>query len=74
MNATLEEETREQQTIMAAQAQAQEATKLRQLVGEGKIDAMAGAASSSSVTLQALHPPMLPRSPATPRVAALVPP
>jgi hypothetical protein len=35
---------------LAAQAQAQEAMKLRQLVGKGKTDVVAGAASSSSVT------------------------
>jgi hypothetical protein len=50
MNAALEEERRERLAIMAARAQAQEAMKLRQLVGEGKTDVVAGAASSSSVT------------------------
>jgi hypothetical protein len=74
MNAALEEERRERLTIMAARARAQEAMKLRQLVGEGKTDVMAGAASSSSVTSLALRPPMLPRSPATPRAATPVPP
>jgi hypothetical protein len=74
MNAALEEERRERLTIMATRAQAQEAIKLRQLVGEGNTDAVAGAASSSSVTSQALHPPMLPRSPVTPRAATPVPP
>jgi hypothetical protein len=74
MNAALEEERRERLTIMAARPQAQEAMKLQQLVGEGKTDAVVGAASSSSVTSQALCPPMLPRSPATPRAATPVPP
>jgi hypothetical protein len=74
MNAALKEERQERLTIMATRAQAQEAMKLRQLVGEGKTDAMAGAPSSSSVTLQALRPPMLPRSPATLRAATPVPP
>jgi hypothetical protein len=72
-NAALEEEWRERLTIMAARAQAQEAMKLRQLVGVGKTDAVAGAASSSSVTLQVLRPTMLPRSPATPRAATPIP-
>jgi alanyl-tRNA synthetase len=74
MNAALEEERQERLTIMAARAQAQDAMKLRQLVGEGKTDVVAGAASSSSVTSQALRPQMLPRSPATPRAATPVPP
>jgi hypothetical protein len=46
--------------------------KLQELVGETKTDAMAGAASSSSVTSHSLHHPMVPRSPATPR-APLIP-
>jgi hypothetical protein len=50
MTAALEEERRERLTIMATRAQAQEAMKLRELVSEGKTDALAGAASSSSVT------------------------
>jgi hypothetical protein len=74
MNATLEEERQERLTIMATRAQAQEAMKLWQLAGEGKTDAEAGAASSSSFTLQALRPLMLPRSPATPRAATPIPP
>jgi hypothetical protein len=74
MNTSLEEERRERLTIMAARAQAEEAMKLRQLVGEGKTDAVAGASSSSLVTSQALRPLMLPLSPATPRAATPVPP
>jgi hypothetical protein len=74
MNATLEEDRQEWLMIMAARAQAQEAMKLRQLVGEGKTDTMAEAASSSLVTSQALRPPMLSRSPTTPRAATPVPP
>jgi hypothetical protein len=69
ITAALEEERRERLMIMAARAQAQEAMKVRQLVGEGKTDAVAEAASSSSVTSQALRPPMLLCSPATPRAA-----
>jgi murein DD-endopeptidase MepM/ murein hydrolase activator NlpD len=74
MNAALEEERRERLTIMDAWAQAQEAMKLRQLVGEGKTDAVDQAVSSSSVTSQALRPPMLPRSPTTPSAATPIPP
>jgi hypothetical protein len=46
--------------------------KLQELVGKAKTDAVAGAASSISVTLHYLRPPMVPRSPATPR-APLIP-
>jgi TctA family transporter len=73
MAAALEEERREWLTIMAARAQAQEAMKLRELLGEGKTDGVAGAASSSSVTSQALRPLMVPRLPATPRAATPIP-
>jgi hypothetical protein len=73
MTAALEEERREWLTIMAARAQAQEAMKLQELIGKGKIDAVAGAASCSSVTSQALRPPMVPRLPTTPRAATPVP-
>jgi hypothetical protein len=69
ITATLEEERWERLTIMAARAQAQEAMKLWQLIGEGKTDTVAGAALSSSVTSQVLCPPMLLRSPAMPRAA-----
>jgi predicted RNase H-like nuclease (RuvC/YqgF family) len=73
MTAALEEERRERLTIMAARAQAQKAMKLWELVGVGKTDAVTGVASSSSVTSQALRPPMVPRSRATPRAATPVP-
>jgi hypothetical protein len=47
--------------------------KLRELVGDGKTDIVAGAASSSSVMSHDLRPPMVPRSPAMPRAATPVP-
>jgi hypothetical protein len=50
MNAALEEERQERLMIMAARAHAQEAMKLRQLVDDGKTNAVVRAASSSSVT------------------------
>jgi hypothetical protein len=55
VTAALEEERRERLTIMAAQAQAQEAMNLQELVSKTKPDVVAGAALSSSVTSQALH-------------------
>jgi hypothetical protein len=70
VTAALEEERRERLTIMANWAQAQEAMKLHELVGEAKTDTMAGTASSSLVTSQALRPLMVPCSPATPRASA----
>jgi hypothetical protein len=74
MTAALKEDRQERLTIMAARAQAQEAMKLHELMVEGKTDGVAIAASSSSVMSQALHPLMVPRSPATPRAATPVPP
>jgi hypothetical protein len=72
VTAAQEEERRERLMIMAARAQAQEAMKLRELVVEAKTNAVAGADSSNSVMSQALRPPMMPRSTATPR-ASLIP-
>jgi hypothetical protein len=43
--------------------------KKQELLGEVRTDA--GTTSSSSVTSQALRPPMMPRSPATPWTAAV---
>ena len=40
----------ERLTMVASLVQAHEVMKLRELVGEGKTDVVAGAASSSSVT------------------------
>jgi hypothetical protein len=62
----LEEEKRERLTIMVARSQAQEDMKMRELLGEAKIDGLAGATLSSSITSRALRPPMVPRSPTTP--------
>jgi hypothetical protein len=53
MHVALEEERRERLMIMAARAQAQEAMNRRQLIGEGKTDAITGVASSNLVTSQA---------------------
>jgi predicted RNase H-like nuclease (RuvC/YqgF family) len=73
VTAALEEQRQERLMIMAARAQAQEAMKLRELVGDGKTDTVTRVASSSSVTSQALRPPMVPRSRAMPRAATPVP-
>jgi hypothetical protein len=59
---------------MATRAQAQEAMKLRELMGEGKTNGDAGAASSSSVTSEALHLLMVLCLPAMPRAATPFPP
>jgi hypothetical protein len=56
--------------LIHALAQVQEALKMRELLGEVRIDAVTGTTSSSSFTSQALQPPMLPRSPQTPRTTA----
>jgi hypothetical protein len=66
----LNEERWERLMIMAARAQAQEAMKLQELVSDDKTDVMAGAALSNLITSQALRPPIVPCSPATPRASA----
>jgi tRNA pseudouridine-54 N-methylase len=51
--ATEEEDRQESLVLMAAWAQAQEAMKMRDLLGEGRTDAVADTTSSSLVTSQA---------------------
>jgi hypothetical protein len=65
LTATIEEEKQERLVLLHTKASAQKAAKLRELLGEGKTDT-AATTSSSSVTSQALRPPMLPWLHATP--------